>query len=116
MPIDPNFSNNRTIEGHHNGHSVWGPVNPPKKLGIHGTIVAVDLDLCYGCLKCIEVCTVNVFEKFHTPKHPISKIKVDPVYEESCFFCLACEIVCAVDAIRIERKSSKDTLDALLNH
>ena len=55
MPINPNFEKDYEIITNHNGHSVWREYNPPKKLGIHGTIVAVDLDLCYGCLKCIEV-------------------------------------------------------------
>ncbi|MHA1268290.1 MAG: 4Fe-4S dicluster domain-containing protein [Candidatus Helarchaeota archaeon] len=115
MPIDRNFKKNRIIVETHEGHNIWGPIEPPTKLGIHGTIVAVDLDICYGCLKCIEVCTVKVFVKFITHNHPVSKIKVDPINEDQCFFCLACELVCPIDAIRIERKDSGDTLSALLD-
>lgn len=117
MPIDPDFKKHRTIQGYHKGHAVWGPpIDPPEKLGIHGTTVAVDLDICYGCLKCIKACNVNVFEKYHTPNHPVSKTKVDPVNEDNCFFCLSCEIVCPVDAIKIENKSTGDTLSALLDY
>ena len=46
MPIDENFQENREKVGEHNGHAVWGPVNPPEQLGIHGTNVAVDFDIC----------------------------------------------------------------------
>ncbi|MHA1310372.1 MAG: 4Fe-4S dicluster domain-containing protein [Candidatus Helarchaeota archaeon] len=116
MPIDPNFKKNLTIKDNHNGHAVWGEIEPPNKLGIHGTNVAVDLDICYGCLRCINVCTVNVFVKYPTPGNPVSKLKVDPINENDCFFCLACEMVCPVDAILIERKSSGDTLSSLLDY
>ncbi|UCG70537.1 MAG: ferredoxin family protein [Thermoplasmata archaeon] len=116
MPIDQHFKTFRTLIGTENGLKVWGPVEKPKKLGIHGEIVAVDLDLCYGCMKCIDVCTVNVFEKIETLNHPVSNIKVDPTRERDCFMCLLCEIVCPVDAIFIDRGSSQeDTLQALLD-
>jgi NAD-dependent dihydropyrimidine dehydrogenase PreA subunit len=115
MPIDPKFKTNRKLVGIQKGVKVWGPVEPPK-LGIHGSIVAIDLDICYGCLKCMEICTVNVFEKLQTPKHPVSIIKVDPIRENDCFMCLLCEIVCPVDAILIDRGSPQgDTLQALLD-
>jgi len=116
MPIDIRFREKRKVISKHNGHAVWGPLEPPNKLGIHGTIVAVDLDICFGCMKCIDVCTVNVFVRYSTPGHPVSKIKVDPINEQDCFFCLACEMVCPVDAISIERKSTGDTLSALLDY
>ncbi len=116
MPINPNFKTIRTLVEVKRGVKIWGPVKEPEKLGIHGEIVAVDLDLCYGCMKCIDVCTVNVFEKIDTPNHPESKLKVDPIREDNCFFCLICEIVCPVDAILIERERSQhDTLQALLD-
>ena len=117
MPIDPNFKKNRIIYNHHNGHAVWGEINPPKILGIHGTTVAVDLDICNGCKKCIKVCTVDVFKIIQTLNHPISSIKVDPINENNCFFCLACELICPVSAIQIERKLTVgDTLGALLDY
>ena len=41
MPIDPNFDQNREVSGEENGVKVWGDVNKPSQLGIHGTHVAV---------------------------------------------------------------------------
>jgi NAD-dependent dihydropyrimidine dehydrogenase PreA subunit len=116
MPIDPKFKTARNLVGTDHGLKIWGPVEKPKKLGIHGEIVAVDLDLCFGCLKCIDVCTVFVFEKLETLNHPVSIIKVDPIRERDCFLCLLCEMVCPVDAIYVDRGSApKDTLQALLD-
>ncbi|MHA1131209.1 MAG: 4Fe-4S dicluster domain-containing protein [Candidatus Helarchaeota archaeon] len=115
MPIDPNFKQTRPFIKMQRDLKIWGPADPPKILGIHGDLVAVDLDLCYGCLKCIDVCTVDVFERIETPNHPISHIKVVPLHERNCFMCILCEIVCPVDAIFIERGGSDDdTLQALL--
>ncbi|MEM0367315.1 MAG: ferredoxin family protein, partial [Candidatus Nitrosocaldus sp.] len=65
--IDPNFTKNRQVAGEHLGHAVWGPVNPPQLLGIHGTYVAVDFDICVADGACIEACPVNVYEWFETP-------------------------------------------------
>ena len=61
MPIDPDFMKKSKVDTH-NGHDVRGEVNPPKKLGIHGTQVAVDQDLCNGDAICVSVCPVSVFE------------------------------------------------------
>ncbi|MHA1649307.1 MAG: 4Fe-4S dicluster domain-containing protein [Candidatus Helarchaeota archaeon] len=116
MPINPNYKMERPYMGVRQGIKVWGPLEEPSKLGIHGEIVGVDLDLCYGCLKCIEVCTVNVFEIIKTPDHPISTMKVDPIREQDCFMCYKCELICPVDAILIDRgRSQNDTLQALLD-
>lgn len=116
MPIDRNYQANHPFSEVEEGLKVWGSVEKPLKLGIHGSIVAVDLDLCFGCMKCIEVCTVDVFEAVKTPKHPISSLKVKPIREAACFMCFVCEIVCPVDAILVDRGSSQgDTLQALLD-
>ncbi len=56
MPIYPEFMNKLSKHEEHNGHTVWGEVEPPKKLGIHGTHVAVDQDLCDGDEICVDVC------------------------------------------------------------
>lgn len=101
MPIDPNFQKNRQVVGEHSGHKVWGPVEPPKKLGIHGTTVAVDWDLCNGDRICVDVCPVGVFELVDTPGHPTSDKKSDPVRESECIFCMACETQCPVGAIKV---------------
>ena len=43
MTIDPNFEENREHEGQEHDVDVWGPTDPPEKLGIRGTHVAVVL-------------------------------------------------------------------------
>ena len=104
MPIDPDFKAKRKKTGTHSGHDVWGPVNPPKELGIHGNDVAVDWDSCDGDGICADVCPVNVFEMVDIPPgHPTSKKKSDPVRESDCIKCLACEMNCPTKAIRIEK-------------
>jgi NAD-dependent dihydropyrimidine dehydrogenase PreA subunit len=62
MPIDPEFQGKLKAAGDHNGHAVWGENGPPAKLGIHGTMVAVDHDICDADEICVSVCPVNVFE------------------------------------------------------
>ena len=101
MPIDPDFKTSQKVVGQHEGHDVWGMVQPPTKLGIHGTKVAVDWDLCNGDGICIDVCPVNVFEWANTPGHPTSEKKSDPVREKDCIDCMACETQCPTQAIKI---------------
>lgn len=101
MPIDPNFAVSRPSAGEHNGHKVFGPVQAPLKLGIHGSVVAVDFDLCTGDSKCVEICPVNVFEMIDSPGHPTSAKKADPAREADCIFCSACEAQCPANAIKI---------------
>ena len=62
MPIDPDFQKNREKIGKNEGIDIWGPVDSPEKLGIRGTYVAVDWDLCIGCGTCIEVCSTKLYE------------------------------------------------------
>jgi len=102
LPIDPDFQKKRKVVGDCKGHSVWGPVEPPEKLGIHGTIVAIDWDLCEGEGTCLEVCPVNVFDWADTPGHPTSEKKSDPTREKDCIQCLACEVQCPTQAIKIQ--------------
>jgi len=101
MPIDADFQKKLKVTGNHAGHNVWGPADPPKKLGIHGTICGVDHDLCDGDGVCMEVCPVNVYEWVDSPGNPISVKKSDPAREGDCIFCLACETQCHVQAIKI---------------
>jgi NAD-dependent dihydropyrimidine dehydrogenase PreA subunit len=103
MPIDPDFASKRKKAGTHSGHDVWGPVNPPKVLGIHGTSVAVDWDVCNGDGICAEVCPVNVFDMVDVKGHPTSDKKSDPAREPDCIKCLACELNCPTQAIKIEK-------------
>ena len=101
MPIDPNFATNRPLSGQHNGHKVFGPVELPAKLGIHGSTVAIDFDLCNGDNKCVDICPVSVFEMIDTPGNPISPRKADPSKEADCIFCFACESQCEHGAIKV---------------
>ena len=117
MPIDELFREKYERVGEHHGHAVWKLYKNEKILGIHGTKVAVDLDICNGCMKCVKKCTVNVFTEFKTPDHPISKIKADPINEMNCFDCLVCLMICPVKAIDIKQeKTESDTMDSLLNY
>ncbi|TLX68442.1 MAG: ferredoxin family protein, partial [Thaumarchaeota archaeon] len=72
-PIDPEFKSKRQITGTYQGIKVWGPVDPPGQLGIWGTEVTVDFDICVADGACIEACPVNVFEWLDTPGHPASE-------------------------------------------
>ncbi len=111
MPIDRTFLSTWNRTGQHHNHSVWQ--SKTSILGIHGTRVAVDSDVCTGCVKCLTVCPEDVFEQWEVSP---GVIKADPVNESACLECLACELVCPVDAIYIARSSSKsDTLSALLD-
>ena len=109
MPIDPQFVRLRVVQNHV-GHEVRGAVQPPEKLGIHGKIAAVDFDVCIADGICISVCPVNVFEWFDTPgcQNPnasglviLAVKKADPIRENDCILCRACEIRCPVMAIKI---------------
>ncbi len=101
VPIDPDFQENREVAERHLDHEVWGPVNPPGVLGIHGTIAAVDFDICTADGSCFVACPVDVFEWLETPGHPAADKKADPALEKDCVVCYACVPVCPVDAIKI---------------
>ena len=105
MPIDSEFQKKLKPTGEHNGHSIWGDTSPPVKLGIHGTMVAVDHDTCNSDEICVSVCPVNVFEMIDSPGHPTSAKKSDPVRENDCILCMACEVQCPVQAIKITAPS-----------
>jgi len=109
MPIDQEFMK-MPVVGDHIGHEVRGTVQPPKKLGIHGKMVAVDFDICIADGICISVCPVNVFDWLETPdcetpnasgQAILAAKKADPAREKDCIFCRACEIQCPVTAIKI---------------
>ncbi len=104
MSIDPNFAKKLKKHSQHGGHDVWGEVKPPEKLGIHGTNVAVDHDVCNGDSVCMSVCPVNVFEMIDAPGNPTSNKKSDPVREPDCIACMACESQCPTKAIKITPK------------
>lgn len=96
----------------------------PTKLGIYGTIVAVDFEACIADGVCMDVCPVNVFEwllnpgkagtgndKIIDPNKPEDKElwekyrtdKAFPIRENNCIFCMACELGCPTKAIKINQ-------------
>ena len=114
LPIDPNFQKNREKLGKEEGITIWGPVDPPEKLGIHGTNVAVDWDICTGCGICLEVCPVQLYEWIDTPDHPISEKKSFPAKPSECMCCYRCEKNCPVQAIRVTFGGPTSLSDALI--
>lgn len=100
-PIDQSFKSKRQIAGQFQGINVWGPVEPPGQLGIWGTEVCVDFDICIADGACIEACPVNVYEWLDTPGHPASDKKPFMIREKDCIFCMACENVCPPQCVKI---------------
>jgi protein-S-isoprenylcysteine O-methyltransferase Ste14/NAD-dependent dihydropyrimidine dehydrogenase PreA subunit len=101
LSIDSDFQKNRKKIGREEGVAVWGPVSPPEKLGIRGTYVAVDWDICTGCGVCLKVCPQQLYEWMETSGHPTSEKKAFPARESDCVQCYECEAKCPAQAIRI---------------
>ena len=101
LPIDFKFRKERRKVGKERNVAVWGPLNPPLELGIRGTHVAVDWDICTGCGICAEICPQRLYEWVQTPNHPTSERKPLPAREPECVQCHRCETKCPVQAIRI---------------
>lgn len=129
-PIDRDFlskPDEYPVNGEHVGHAVRAQGQErldnerkpyPTKLGIHGTEVGVDWDCCIADGGCLDVCPTQVYEWALNPgqigtgnDHKIEKgseewniyrtDKTDMVREKDCIFCMACETVCPVQAIKI---------------
>ena len=79
------------------------------KLGIWGSIVAVDFDICVADGACIEACPVDVYDWIDTPNHPASDKKAIMVREPDCIICIACEEVCPVVAVLIRDPGDIDS-------
>jgi len=103
-PIDVKFKEKRQQVGKFQDIAVWGPLDAPGQLGIWGTNVCLDFDICVADGACIEACPVNVYEWLDTPGHPASDKKAFMVREKDCIFCIACENVCPPQAIKIFTK------------
>lgn len=101
MPIDPNFQAQRHRELH-GDVKVWTDGN--STLGIYGTSVAVDFDICVGDGACIDVCPANVFEWYGEGAHR----KAMPAHESNCTYCYGCEAVCPKFAIRVTPMQVKE--------
>ena len=59
-----NQSTNQVV-GSFKGIKVWRPIDPPGQLGIWGTQVTVDYDVCITDGACIEACPVEFIEIAH---------------------------------------------------
>ena len=103
-PIDPDFKSKRSVVGTFQGIKVWGEVDGPGRLGIWGSEVTVDYDICVADGACIEACPVNVYEWLDTPGHPASEKKPFMIREKDCIFCMACENVCPPQCVKIFNK------------
>ncbi|MFZ1875459.1 MAG: ferredoxin family protein [Nitrososphaeraceae archaeon] len=103
-PIDPDFKSKRSVVGTFQGIKVWGEVDAPGRLGIWGSEVTVDFDVCVADGACIEACPVNVYEWLETPGHPASEKKPFMIREKDCIFCMACENVCPPQCVKIFNK------------
>jgi NAD-dependent dihydropyrimidine dehydrogenase PreA subunit len=97
LPIDPNFQANK-FPTTYNTPKMWK--NESSTLGIYGTDVAVDFDLCIGDGACIEVCPVNVFDWQGSG----TDRKAMPTREGDCIYCFGCEAVCPKFAIRVTKR------------
>ncbi len=70
------------------------------------------MESCVSCMKCVEACPTDVFNRWDTEEW--GEV-VDPAREVDCILCFVCELICPSDAIHIRRESgSDDTLDSLL--
>jgi NAD-dependent dihydropyrimidine dehydrogenase PreA subunit len=96
LPIDPDFQANRVATTFEN-LKVWK--DKTSNLGIYGTDVAVDFDLCVGDGACIEVCPTNVFDW----QGAGADRKALPSRERDCIYCFGCEAVCPKFAIRVSK-------------
>ena len=94
MPIDPDFQKNREKIGKDEGIDIWGPINSPETLGIRGTYVAVDWDLCIGCGTCDEKCPMDAI----TLEDNIAMIN-----EDRCIGCGICAHHCPEGAMTLNR-------------
>jgi len=96
-----------------------------EKIGVSGTMVAVDWDSCVADGACIEACPVQVFQWYRTEKD-IPAVKAihetfegtgktekeerfdlsdnaDPIREHDCIWCMACVSVCPPLAVLVDQ-------------
>src|SRR3989442_133474 len=109
-PIDVGFktklkvSETFTATSSGNKIKIFGTRKGNEILGIWGEYVSVDFDICIGDGACIDACPVKVYEWAEFPGNPSSEKKPLMARESDCIFCLACENVCPVQAIKIFKK------------
>ncbi len=109
-PIDVEFKSKLkvtetfTAPSSSNKIKIFGPRKGNEVLGIWGEFVSVDFDVCIGDGACIDACPVKVYEWADFQGNPSSEKKPLMAREPDCIFCLACENVCPVQAIKISKK------------
>ncbi len=109
-PIDVDFKKklkvSETFAAPSSGYKikVFGPRKGNEILGIWGEYVSVDYDICVGDGACIDACPVKVYEWAEFKGNPGSDKKPLMAREPDCIFCLSCENVCPVQAIKISKK------------
>lgn len=109
-PIDVGFKSKLkvtetfTAPSSGNKIKVFGTRKGNEVLGIWGEYVSVDFDICIGDGACIDACPVNVYEWAEFQGNPSSEKKPLMAREPDCIFCLACENVCPVQAIKISKR------------
>ena len=109
-PIDVEFKTKlkvtETFAAPSSGHKIkiFGQRKGNEILGIWGEYVSVDYDICIADGACIDACPVKVFEWVEFKGNPSSEKKPLMSREPDCIFCLACENVCPVQAIKIAKK------------
>ncbi|TLX94459.1 MAG: ferredoxin family protein [Thaumarchaeota archaeon] len=109
-PIDVEFKSKlkvtETFAAPSSGHKIkiFGPRKGNEILGIWGETVSVDYDICIADGACIDACPVKVYEWAEFKGNPSSEKKPLMAREPDCIFCLACENVCPVQAIKIFKK------------
>ena len=61
---------------------------------------AVDMEKCKGCGKCVDFCSLEMFELYEAEK---GKMKARAVEEakDVCNMCLTCQDVCPEKAIAV---------------
>jgi len=79
---------------------VWSPVEPPAKLGIHSTNVAVDWDVCVGDGVCADVYPVALMIWSIRPiiPWPIEKLILP---KKNGIQCIACQLQSPAATIKI---------------
>jgi NAD-dependent dihydropyrimidine dehydrogenase PreA subunit len=100
LPVVPDDSQEIGALRMHKDLKLWRKTK--SDVGIYGTSVAVDFDLCVVDIACIDVSPVNVIDWFGAGDNR----KVMPTKERDCIFCFGCEGACPKCTIRVTRQPS----------
>jgi NAD-dependent dihydropyrimidine dehydrogenase PreA subunit len=57
--------------------------------------IEIDKDMCNSCKTCVDACFVDVYRWDAKEERPIV------AYPEDCVGCLACEVACPVQCIKV---------------